>query len=100
MQNAPPTRALQLMPTPPLAAHHAGAPAQFSLRWLAVAAVLIALLVGLRLMDGGTLVPADAGVANLLRRVAASLAWLAGTLLAIRIVNAVLWDWLAPRHST
>ena len=69
------------------------------LRWLLLPLLLAAALYGMRLADGGALLPAGSELAALLRRLAASVAWLVATVLGIRLLGALLWDGLVPRYT-
>lgn len=74
-------------------------PAIGALRWLLLPLLLAAALYGMRLADGGALLPAGGELAALLRRLAASVAWLVATVLGIRLLGALLWDGLVPRYT-
>lgn len=75
-------------------------PAPGPLRWLLLPLLLAAALYGMRLADGGAVLPGGNDLALLLRRMCASVAWLVATLLAIRLLGAVLWDGLVPNYTT
>lgn len=69
------------------------------LRWLLLPLLLAAALYAMRLADGGAVLPAGTELSQLLRRMAATVAWLTATVLAIRLLGALVWDGLVPRST-